>query len=256
MRYSAAAFAVAAAVAVGALGASLAALHSSVRADGTLSGSVVVTTGLTSLRPTHTVTVELESDHMVVARDREAPGATFRFHVRARHYRLVVAHVKSCRATAEVRSNRMTSTLVRCALFAALRSVAFATLPMRGAIKTKADALKRFLSFAKRYGSTRIGAAETRFDTYVTLSSTGGSWSAPPTHVSETAPVWVACATGGTYTSFNGTSGYSSACNVSLASTGEGVANTDNDAVWPAWFTRLPSPTTPGQHKRCMTTPQ
>ena len=208
-------------------------------AKGTLAGSVTMAAGSTTLRPPHAVTVEVVAGRstLVVARRRAGRGGLFDLRLAPGHYRLVVVGLRGCHAGALVRADKETVAPVRCPLVDALSSVAFATLPMSGAVTTKADAMKRLARQAK--GSTRIDATESTWADWVTASFTGREGpTAPPTHLSPTSTVWVACASGGTYTSFNGTSGYTATCTAYAARTGQPLGTTDGHG-WPSWFTRL-----------------
>lgn len=207
-------------------------------AKGTLAGAVTMAAGSTTVRPLHGVTVELVAVRSgLVARYRVARGGLFDLRVAPGHYRLDVVGLRGCHAGAVVRAGKRTVASVRCTLVDALSSVAFATLPTSGAVTTRADAMKRLARRAK--GSTHIDATESTWADWVTASSTGrGGPTAPPTHLSRTSTVWVACASGGTYTSFNGTSGYTATCTAYAAETGQPLGTTDGHG-WPSWFTRL-----------------
>lgn len=206
--------------------------------DGTLSGSVRMATGYVSVRPTHVLTVEVVSEkNKVVARRRAAKSDLFHFPVAPGQYRLGVVGVKGCAGSAEVHSGKATHALIRCTLVDALGSVAFETLPMTGPVRTGTDAMKR-LSHGTT-GSTRINATEVTWADWNRVSNTGkGGPAAPPTHLSPTITVWVACESGGTYTNFDGFSGWSSTCTAYAAKTGQPLGNTDAHR-WPSWFTRL-----------------
>lgn len=211
---------------------------------GTVSGTVVVTTGSTTLHPSHALTVELVSAagaRRVVARTRVAPGRVFRLDARPGRYRLAVAGVPSCEGRATLRAGHRTSAAVTCTLFRALGSVAFATLPARGAITTEADAIERTVASDAAHGTTRIEATETTLGAYERRTPTRSG--VMPTHLPTTTPVWVVCASGGTYTGFDGDPGYRFDCTGSIARTGGAFSSSLGPVSWPAWFTRLPPPT-------------
>ena len=207
---------------------------------GTLAGTVTMAAGSTTLRPPHAVTIEVVAGRStLVARRHAARGGLFDLRVAPGHYRLDVVGLRGCHAGAVVRAGERTVASVRCPLVDALSSVAFATLPTSGAVTTRADAMKRLARQAK--DSTRIDAVESTWAQWVTASFTGsGGPVAPPTHLSPTSTVWVACASGGTDTTFNGTSGYTATCTAYAAQTGQPLGTTDEHG-WPSWFTRLAS---------------
>lgn len=225
-----------------ALGVSLRAgtAGSSTASQGNLSGIVVATTGTTTVQPTDALIVELQSGHDVVARDRVPPGASFHFRAAPGRYTLGVEGSQSCGGAATLHRLRRTATLVVCTLFAALTTVAFADVPMAGAITTRADALKRAAAEAVSEGTTRLDAVETTLGSYITRSTTGKTSIVLPANETPTTPVWVTCAGGGTYRSFNGTSGYRSTCHADDAQTGSPLATIQSEGFWPTWFTRLP----------------
>lgn len=216
---------------------------------GALEGDVVMTAGRTSATPTHRVTVELVAgSRRVVARHRTKRHGTFDFVVGPGTYRIEVAGVHGCKGRATVRGGgRPTSVTVICPLVPALGSDAFATLPMSGAVTTRVDAMKRLVHGTT--GTTRLAATRTTWRTFLAVSTTGATaptgttGGPPPTGLSMTSTVWVACASGGTYTTFDGTSGYSSKCTAYAARTGSPLATQDSHG-WPSWFTRLPAPAT------------
>ena len=209
--------------------------------NGTVTGGVEVATGSTSLRPTHTVVVDLIAAHKVVARDRVARGASFRFSVPPGTYRLDVVGIKSCTGTVRVAARRRRTASVMCTLFRALGSVAFATLSTVGPITTRADALKR-LGKRTLDRATRIAATETTWQDFQAVSSKGKTWSATPTGIPRTSPAWAVCVIGGTYLGFTGTSSYTSKCVEFLAKTGGPVADIETHGGWPRWFRRLHPP--------------
>ncbi len=205
---------------------------------GTVFGAIDVTTGSASLEPTDAVTVKLLAGHKVVATERVARNARFRLRVASGHYSLGVAGSPSCLGQVRVKARHTTGTLVVCTLIRALRSVAFATLPMSGAITTSADAMKRYAATTKN-GTSRLDATETTRHAYEVLSTAPITSPVPPLQSPPT-PVWVTCAGGGTYTSFNGTSGYGSTCRISTPTSGTSIGNVQMKEYWPPWFTRLP----------------
>jgi|GEM_PF-6418510 len=212
-------------------------------AKGTLSGSLDVTTGSTHLRPTHSVVVELVAGRKVIAKDRVAPDATFHFTAVPGHYRLNVSSTTTCRGSATVRAHRRSASTITCPLLRALWSLAFATLPIAGAITTKADALKRSASFAIERGTTRIDAVETTLKAYYTDLLVTQPLPSPfvleATHETLTSPVWVVCQSGGTYPNQGWISTLSSTCS-EWKPTGEDQESFGNERGWPSGFTRLP----------------